>query len=185
MTPRSTGPIFGLMNLRTINLSEQWPFGLLTIRTYGTIFGPMTIRTTDLSDYWPFGPVHDFRTNELSDQRSFEISSCPPYGCKHAMLHFCNLNFFKPFHPSNISIILLLPLQWHHNEHASVSNHQPDDYLLNGLFGRRSKVTSKLCVTGLCVGNSPRTGEFPAQKASNAENVSIWWRHHAKLGVSM
>ena len=24
----------------------------------------------------------------------------------------------------------------------------------------------------------PVTGEFPAQKASNAENVSIWWRHH-------
>ena len=21
-------------------------------------------------------------------------------------------------------------------------------------------------------------GEFPAQKASSAENVSIWWRHH-------
>ena len=29
-------------------------------------------------------------------------------------------------------------------------------------------------------GNSPETGEFPAQMASNAENVSIWWRHHAK-----
>ena len=27
------------------------------------------------------------------------------------------------------------------------------------------------------VGNSPGTGEFPAQMASNAENVSIWWRH--------
>ena len=38
--------------------------------------------------------------------------------------------------------------------------------------------TSKLRVTGLCVGNSPLTGEFPAQIASNAENVSIWWRHH-------
>ena len=50
--------------------------------------------------------------------------------------------------------------------------------LLNRLFGRRSKKTSKLCVTGLCVGNSPGTGEFPAQMASNAENVSIWWRHH-------
>ena len=25
---------------------------------------------------------------------------------------------------------------------------------------------------------SPVTGEFPAQMASNAENVSIWWRHH-------
>ena len=38
--------------------------------------------------------------------------------------------------------------------------------------------TSKLHVTGLCVGNSPVTSEFPAQRASNAENVSIWWRHH-------
>ena len=40
------------------------------------------------------------------------------------------------------------------------------------------KKTSKLRVTGLCAGNSPGTGEFPAQMASNAENVSIWWRHH-------
>ena len=32
-------------------------------------------------------------------------------------------------------------------------------------------------VTGVCVGNSPVIGEFPAQMASNAENVSIWWRH--------
>ena len=30
----------------------------------------------------------------------------------------------------------------------------------------------------LCTGNSPGTGEFPVQRASNAENVSIWWRHH-------
>ena len=29
-----------------------------------------------------------------------------------------------------------------------------------------------------CAGNSPVTGEIPAQRASNAENVSIWWRHH-------
>ena len=51
--------------------------------------------------------------------------------------------------------------------------------LLNRLFERKSKKTSKLRVTGLCAGNSPRgTGEFPAQMASNAENVSIWWRHH-------
>ena len=48
------------------------------------------------------------------------------------------------------------------------------------LFKRRSKKTSKIRVTGLCEGNSPVTGEFPAQRASNAENVSIWWRHHVK-----
>ena len=45
--------------------------------------------------------------------------------------------------------------------------------LLNSLFRRRSKKTSKLRVTGLCAGNSPGTGEFPAQMASNAENASI------------
>ena len=33
-------------------------------------------------------------------------------------------------------------------------------------------------VNGLCAGNSPGTGDFPAQRASNAENVSIWRRHH-------
>ena len=37
---------------------------------------------------------------------------------------------------------------------------------------------SKLRVTRLCAGNSPVTGEFPAQMASNPVNVSIWWRHH-------
>ena len=45
-------------------------------------------------------------------------------------------------------------------------------------FGHRSKKTSKLRATGLCAGNSPLTGEFPARKASNAENASIWLRHH-------
>ena len=35
-----------------------------------------------------------------------------------------------------------------------------------------------LRVTGICAGNSTETGEFPAQMASNAEAVSIRWRHH-------
>ena len=69
-------------------------------------------------------------------------------------------------------------LQWPHNEGNGVSNHLHHNCLFNRLFWRRSKKTSKLRVTGLCEGNSPVTGEFPAQRASNAENVSIWWRHH-------
>ena len=69
-------------------------------------------------------------------------------------------------------------LRWRHNDHAGVSNHQPHGCLLNRLFRRNSKKTSKLRVTGLCAGNSPGTGEFPAQMASYAENVSTWWRHH-------
>ena len=69
-------------------------------------------------------------------------------------------------------------LQYHHNEHDSVSNHQPQDCLLNRLFRHRSEKTSKLRVTGLCVGNSPVTGEFHAQRASITENGSICWCHH-------
>ena len=69
-------------------------------------------------------------------------------------------------------------LRWRHNGLDSVSNHQPPGCLLNRLFRRKSKKTSKLRVTGLCAGNSPGTGEFSAQMASYAENVSIWWRHH-------
>ena len=50
--------------------------------------------------------------------------------------------------------------------------------LLNRLLRRKSKKTSKIRVTGLCQGNSPVTDEFPTQRANNAENASIWWRHH-------
>ena len=69
-------------------------------------------------------------------------------------------------------------LRWRNNGRDSVSNDQPHDCLLNRLFRRRSKKTSKLRATGLCAGNSPETCEFPTQMARNAENVSIWWRHH-------
>ena len=56
-------------------------------------------------------------------------------------------------------LTLRLSLQWRHNGRDSVSNHQPHDSLLNRLFRRRSKKTSKLHVTGLCA----------AQMASYAE----------------
>ena len=46
----------------------------------------------------------------------------------------------------------VITLQWRNNERDGVSNHQPHDCLPNGLF--------------------------PTQMASNAENVSIWWRLH-------
>ena len=54
--------------------------------------------------------------------------------------------------------------------------------LLNRLFRRRSQKISKLYVIGLCEGNSPVSGEFPAQRTSYAENISIWWRHHDYSG---
>ena len=71
----------------------------------------------------------------------------------------------------------LCPLRWRHNGRDSVSNHQPHECLLNRLFRRSSKKTPKLRVTGLC------EGWIPAQRASNAEKYSIWWRHHANKWV--
>ena len=85
--------------------------------------------------------------------------------------------------PSDIN----LTLQWRHNGWDGILNHQPQDYLLNRLFRRSSrrssKRTSKLLVTGLCAGNSPVTSEFPAQRASDVENVSIWWRPHEQCSA--
>ena len=88
--------------------------------------------------------------------------------------------------PCNVHMFVLcthtytcVSLQWRHKGSHGVSNHQPRHCLLSRLFGRRSRKTSKLRVTGLCAGNSPGTVEFPAQMASNAENASIWWRHLA------
>ena len=52
-------------------------------------------------------------------------------------------------------------LQWRHNERDCISNHQRLDCLLNHLFRRNSKKTSKLRVTGLCEGNPTVTGGIP------------------------
>ena len=43
----------------------------------------------------------------------------------------------------------------------------------------------KLRVTGLCEGNLPVTYDFPAQRASNAENITIWWHHYVYLKWSL
>ena len=72
--------------------------------------------------------------------------------------------------------------QWHYNDvmMSAMASQITGVTIVYSTFllWRRSKKTSKIHVTGLCERNSPVTGEFPAQKASKAENVSIWWRIH-------
>ena len=77
-----------------------------------------------------------------------------------------------------VAITIICGIMWRHDGHDDVSNHQPHDCLRNRSFRHRSKKTSRFRATGLCAGNSPVTGEFPAHMASNAENVPIWRRHH-------
>ena len=92
------------------------------------------------------------------------MSIMPP----HVSPYICDVA--SPFALSMLSINHDdYPLRWRHNVHDGVSNHQPHHCLLNRLFGCRSKKTSTFRVTGLCAGNSPGTGEFLAQMASNME----------------
>ena len=76
------------------------------------------------------------------------------------------------------------PLQWRHNGLGSVSNHQPHDCLLNRLFRRWSKKTTKIRVTGLCAGispipvNSPHKGPV-TRKMFPFDDVIMWWNQDA------
>ena len=92
------------------------------------------------------------------------------FGDKNQSWHHCLLILFKLSSKIFRFARFWKSLQGGHNGRDGVSNHQPHHCLLNRLFGRRSK----LSVTGLC-------GEFPTQRASNAENVYISWRHPVYL----
>ena len=109
---------------------------------------------------------------QISGLRCF---MCDNNSCYRMTIYTCAVGKIKH--------VAVESLRWRHNGRDGVSNHQPYDCLLNRLFRRRSKKTPKLRVTGLCAGNSPGTGEFPAQMASNEENVSISWRHHVLIAV--
>ena len=105
--------------------------------------------------------------------------------CPESMLTYCSLENLDKLFKMQFStlfywLVSLYPLQWRHSECNGVSNsnNQPRECLLKRWFGRRSRKTSKLHVTCLCEGNSPVASEFPAQRASNAENISIGWRHY-------
>ena len=65
------------------------------------------------------------------------------------------LHYSKLTHQLSFFQNINLSLRWRHNGPDSESNHQPHGCLLNRLFRRRSRKTSKLRVTGLWVGNSP------------------------------
>ena len=69
-------------------------------------------------------------------------------------------------------------LQWCHNGQDGVSNHQPHNCLLNHLFKAQIKENTKAPRHWPLYGECTGDGEFPTQRAGNAENVSISWCHH-------
>ena len=110
---------------------------------------------------WMNGLVNNSEAGDLRRHRDY-----------YDVIVLLQVFILKTLHSKAVALLQWrgVTLEWPHNGQDSVSNHQPHDCLLNRLSRHRSKKTSKLRVTGLCARNSPGTGEFPAQRASNAEN---------------
>ena len=81
-----------------------------------------------------------------------------------------------------ISCLLLKTLHWRHFDHdwgPRLRLKSPATWLFTQSFIRAQikKIIKAPRHWPLC-GEFTGTGEFPTQRVSNAENVSIWWRHH-------
>ena len=95
----------------------------------------------------------------------------------HRVIHVGNVSM--PWHRNGTRTCVsshqptIKSLRWRHNGRYGVSSHQPQDCLLNRIFRRRSKKTSKLRVTGLCAGNSPH--KWPVtRKMFPLDDVSMY-----------
>ena len=99
------------------------------------------------------------RRNSIANALELRLSLTNPSICYIAYVRLCTW----------LIACTEMSLQWRHDERDGVSNHQPHDRFYSAVY------------SGLCTRNSPVTGEFPSQRASNAENISIWWRYHANI----
>ena len=79
------------------------------------------------------------------------------------------------------SIAVVTTWLWRHNESDGVPIAGVSMVCPTICSGADESYTSKLRVTGLSEGNPSVTSGFPSQRDSNAENVSVWWRHHQYL----
>ena len=79
--------------------------------------------------------------------------------------------------------VLSNTLQWRHNGRDCVSNHQPHDCYTQAFIQAHIRENIIVPRHWPLWGIPPVTGGFPSQRASNAENVSISWRHHGPVGI--
>ena len=64
------------------------------------------------------------------------------------------------------------------NDHQDILIHLLLDCLYSSVRRLTSNENQNSASLALCGGNPPVTDGFPSQRASNAESVSIPWRHH-------
>ena len=86
---------------------------------------------------------------------------------KQYLARFTCLAYYQP-HPAT-------SLQWRHNECDGLSNHRRFDCLFHAQIKENIKAPRHKPLWG------EFTGDRPTRRASNAKNVSIWWRHHMDI----
>ena len=96
-----------------------------------------------------------------------------------------NISFFS-YHEGN-TCISGIRVHWNTYEWSGVrfllcSPEKYEDTHINIAWWRH-QIETFSALLAICAGNSPVPGEFPAQMASNAENVCISWRHHEMYWV--
>ena len=96
----------------------------------------------------------NLRALKMSMLKKNHIFQCMGGGGGGVGWGFGGFSYAANFHNCR-NVFMNMALHWRHNDHYGVSNHQPHGCLLNCLFRRRSKKTSKLRVTGLYAGKSP------------------------------
>ena len=147
---------FGLSTFRFVDVSVCRHFGLSTF----WFVDVSVCRRFGLSTFW----LSTFRFVDVLTSNHCSASYVQRYRGSSA----CFLNTL-PWKVNRI-IVDLFEYRPQHQHYQ----HQPHQELLS-IFD--ISLYWNACSRNKIHGQ-PVTGEFPAQRASNAENVSIWWRHH-------
>ena len=98
--------------------------------------------------------------------RNLRVLSLYPNKNQQKVLSYNQQRRYKKMHCNTDPFIVCVYSRYFHHYDNVIMNSMASQitsliYLLNRLFGHRSKKTSKLRVTGLCAGNSPGPVNFP------------------------
>ena len=130
-----------------------------------------------------------FRTTALSELKGLVLRPCY---CMNQILTYqldvCFVYSKSEQHDCEIHGIFQTGsflLQWRHNESDYISNHRClHCFSTVGPGADQRKDQSSASLASVRGVHRWRVN-YPPKKASNAENVSIWWRHHVVLDIHL
>ena len=117
----------------------------------------------------------NYDTQELKLEMPWRLILAAILAMENVLEIFYSQSKFSMYTRSGLEKLKLI-LQLRHNGRDGVLNHRRRYCLLNRLFRHRSKKYQS--AVSLAIVRGIHRWPVDIKKASNAENVSIWWRHH-------